>query len=137
MIFQSPFHRGNGCNIVRRRQSSTVSNSFSPLFIGVTVVTCVSRFNFLLSDCAPFSPLFIGVTVVTTPSRVLTASAACRFAPVFPLQSLSVIPFHRGNAVVTFCPILVCNCWGNGCNRRHRQQVQNPILQLSVPFSSG
>ena len=40
--FQSPFHRGNGCNQLHPLTLLSVLCAFSPLFIGETVVTLES-----------------------------------------------------------------------------------------------
>ena len=89
IIFQSPFHRGNGCNDVTAGAVRGVWCAFSPLFIGVTVVTAIFTHSFIRL-CKSFSPLFIGVTVVTK-----TILRTYRVVDSF--QS----PFHRGNG---------CNC---------------------------
>ena len=85
VIFQSPFHRGNGCNLKIRALTPCSYISFSPLFIGVTVVTSYGGATTDLT-IGSFSPLFIGVTVVTHHYTGLGA-------PLDVFQS----PFHRGN----------------------------------------
>ena len=41
--FQSPFHRDSNCNVVLRTARLETSISFSPLFIGIAIVTPVPR----------------------------------------------------------------------------------------------
>ena len=47
-LFQSPFHRGNGCNDTQRASTPEGVAPFSPLFIGVTVVTTGSNSRYEL-----------------------------------------------------------------------------------------
>ena len=131
--FQSPFHRGNGCNLGLRDAGHRHSTTiaFSPLFIGVTVATLDSRLT--PHSSFAFSPLFIGVTVVTW-------SPDPRNAPQMHFQS----PFHRGNG---------CNIQqsgqaelaatfqspfhrGNGCNNASANAMPDGIFFQS-PFHRG
>ena len=117
-IFQSPFHRGNGCNISDAEYRIHCFTTFSPLFIGETVVTRNKSLSSLeFPNLSSFSPLFIGETVVTA----CTGKRDSLVTAIVDFQS----PFHRGNG----CNVakLALNCWafifqspfhrGNGCNR--------------------
>ena len=90
--FQSPFHRGNGCN---SQASSAVLASF-------------------LRD--PFSPLFIGVTVVTP--------SGTRSGTPYPSSSSFQSPFHRGNG---------CNAVSRAASSWHRMNV----VIFQSPFHRG
>ena len=128
--FQSPFHRGNGCNSKRGYQSVPLSSTFSPLFIGAMVVTarcgnaCGGQKFFqspfhrgngcnLIKKVRAgrkyytFSPLFIGAMVVTVDGVTSTRTNA-----VF--QS----PFHRGNG---------CNTRPTGPDTRRLSFFQSPF----------
>ena len=109
--FQSPFHRGNGCNSTLF-SPKTSPFTFSPLFIGAMVVTIPSHDRRGIMYIT-FSPLFIGAMVVTASERHLQTRSRC-------FQS----PFHRGNGCNSHC-----GRWrdypngfqspidrGNGCN---------------------
>ena len=56
IVFQSPFHRGNGCYISVMRGESRVDCPFSPLFIGAMVATLfdASRSSFAFDFQSPF-----------------------------------------------------------------------------------
>ena len=154
--FQSPFHRGNGCNKSMPHRKSLEGIFQSPFHRGNGCNWRSSRFRW--RRCSTFSPLFIGVTVVTI-------STDCGSGISIAFQS----PFHRGNgcntlpAGVTFTASTFQSPFhrGNGCNRSRRSLLGNtrssfsPLFIgvtvvtnlyyrdddrdkiLSVPFSSG
>ena len=95
-IFQSPFHRGNGCNTMGPMRLKVRRRCFqSPFHRGNG---CNEGFNVEFLDCIiTFSPLFIGAMVVTLFGQ------NHRIA-----HSTFQSPFHRGNG---------CNFWG----RRRRR----------------
>ena len=64
LIFQSPFNRDSSCNSDRPRYDRQSYGSFSPLLIGIAIVTAKVAGN-LLADGETFSPLLIGIAVVT------------------------------------------------------------------------
>ena len=131
-VFQSPFHRGNGCYKVRRDFSLTCMRAFSPLFIGAMVATVpVSPGNFVRKYT--FSPLFIGAMVATrrrwqiarivksfSPLFIGAMVATCDNPVSFIQQPIFQSPFHRGN----------------GCYQG-KEVAAFTFVRLSVPFSSG
>ena len=76
-VFQSAFHRGNGCYITCGPAGSSTleGDSFSPLFIAAMVATISFEIDFqaaamctgstLTHNAESFSPLFIAAMVAT------------------------------------------------------------------------
>ena len=110
ICFQSPFHRGNGCNPSGTQVLDSIeSRTFSPLFIGETVVTTYRA--------------YYGVnTGFQSPFHRGNGCNSTNHCVWHPLINAFQSPFHRGN----------------GCNSLHCHPVRNlRCRKLSVPFSSG
>ena len=157
MTFQSPFHRGNGCNLPTAMADRTAPNAFSPLFIGAMVVTEVSeRKSATLTafqspfhrgngcNCASqsllpsipraFSPLFIGATVVTTQYGGFSRRYYA-FSPLFiGATVVTQVPQSPLSSVARpFSPLFI----GATVVTRISKRLRMKRNRLSVPFSSG
>ena len=128
--FQSPFHRGSGCNPGRHICSRLISLAFSPLFIGVAVVTDLQSLE--LRHQRSFQSPFHRGSGCNLNQRVIPS-----FSKYF--QS----PFHRGSGcnageflhtdgTIAFSPLFI----GVAVVTRQKPSVKQ-LRPLSVPFSSG
>ena len=135
-VFQSPFHRGNGCNGLATARWLLASLTFSPLFIGAMVVTKASLTMNIYFVCfqSPFhrgngcnqhrlrqhrcvnafSPLFIGAMVVTQ-NAVPCPSARRSFSPLF-IGAMVVTQHHRDRHMRRHPDFQSPFHRGNGCN---------------------
>ena len=80
--FQSPLHRGHGCEQTFTSVTRAHSFTFNPLFIGVMVA---NRFMLAAGDTQTrsFNPLFIGVMVAKAGRGAACAGGIRAFNPLF------------------------------------------------------
>ena len=158
VIFQSPFHRGNGCNKSGEKCKTTPNSSFSPLFIGAMVVTavwrvwvCASGLDFqspfhrgngcnttnsvvALGEIGTFSPLFIGAMVVTVSEEQIREIVEEAFSPLF-IGAMVVTQRHppRPWRLTSFQSPFHR---GNGCNTQLLTD-SHPDFPFQSPFHRG
>ena len=139
LIFQSPFHRGNGCNKARMLNPVALAITFSPLFIGVTVVTP--------SHGGVTSVLFCNGRHAENQDfqSPFHRGNGCnrRVMPIDTSVKVFQSPFHRGNGCnsgfqnwqgrysIAFSPLFI------GVTVVTRDRIDLSVYVLSVPFSSG
>ena len=109
VLFQSPFHRVNGCNSAVSRKPCGSRHSFNPLFIGSKDATS-QLWTANIRSLSGFNPLFIG-------SKDATTDMFSHIHNGLTFQS----PFHRVK----------------GCNCSDILSCGQQCLCVSIPFSSG